>query len=194
MCWADRVPGEASCPERSSKHPAVSAPRAMPHGGPLSRELTVTGAGGTAVHGSSNLPGPRVAQAAVGAGACGPPRAAGARPGPLGPQRLACLAPPSAPPSIPGPAINSVSPGLAQTLARKARRQWRDGPAGLGPRGLVCACVEDLGGWGSELASPQESSMLPDRPLCSAGHKLARSGDEPRSLRRGQLFFFNLLI
>lgn len=138
-------PRAAFRPECGYKRPTMSAPHAVPRSRPLSQAPMVT-EGRHDSHARLLRP-PR---AACGTGSSGcqspwPPRAAGGGPGPLG--LSASLAWPT-----PFSAINSVSPGPKQTLARKARGRWRHGAAGLGPRDL--ACQEDLGVRGPELVSP----------------------------------------
>lgn len=172
----------ASRPEHGCKCPAESAPRTMPRRGSLSREPTVMGAGVTAMHGSSNLPGRRVAPAAMGARARGPP---------LGPERLACLAPPSAPTT---PAQQSIVSAQAERKPSPGRPgdDGRVGRLGLVPGLGVCVC--------SGLKRPGLRAGVAPRPPCSQTGCCAPRATGAHALgmspvpREGVSFFFcNLL-
>ena len=138
------------------------------------------GAGVTARHGSSDLPGPHVAQAAMGAGARGPP---------LGPERLACLAPPSAP--RPLAQLSRVS---AQAERKPLPgRPGDDGRAGrLGLVVCVCRGLERLG-LGAGIA-PRAPCSQTGRcaPRATGSHALGMSPIPREGV--SFFFFFNLLI
>lgn len=179
-----KFPRAASRPECSCKRPTVSAPHAVPRSGPLSRAPTVTG--GRHDSRARLLRPPR---AACGTGSSGcqspwPPRAAGGGPGPLGPEHLARLAHPRSRQSVvsaqaqskpspgsPGDDGDTGQLGLAQGTWR-VRRTWEAG----------------VQSW-----CRPESSVLPNRPLCSAATGSHTPGMIPLP-GEGVPFFFNLFF